>query len=106
MQQDGRNQFQDNIHQLHNNMGNDIRSGGIEMMNGKVRSLPEGKSFGFIESNDKDYFFHKDDFNGHWADLLKDFRSGKPILVEFEPTQSAKGLRAASVARTQHPDEG
>jgi cold shock CspA family protein len=68
------------------------------MQKGRVRNLPEGKNFGFIQcESDKDYFFHRDDFNGHWNDLLSDFRRGQVIMVEFEPAESVKGLRASQV---------
>lgn len=74
-------------------------------MNGVVRSLPEGKMFGFIQAGDtKDVFFHRDDFSGHWKDLLTDFRRGKPVPVEFELVDSPKGPRAANVRRVDHPN--
>lgn len=73
-------------------------------MTGKIKNLPEGKNFGFIDSRNKDYFFHREDFDGHWDDLIKDFRSGKEIEVEFEEAHSPKGLRASSVKRTRFPD--
>jgi cold shock CspA family protein len=73
--------------------------------NGVVRSMPEGKQFGFIQVGDtKDVFFHRDDFSGHWNDLLKDFRAGKPVPVEFEQVESPKGLRATNVKRTDFPN--
>lgn len=76
------------------------------MLTGKIRSLPEGKNFGFIQGDGKkDYFFHRDDFKGFWNDLLKDFRSGQSIEVEFEPSESVKGLRAANVSRLDHPNQ-
>jgi cold shock CspA family protein len=43
-------------------------------MQGTVNRIPEGKMFGFIkvEGEKNDYFFHKDDFSGHWQDLVHD----------------------------------
>lgn len=77
-------------------------------MTGKIRSLPEGKNFGFIDGGGdkkKDIFFHRDDFQGHWNDLLHDFRKGQVIEVEYESEQSMKGLRAKEVRRTDHPNQ-
>ncbi len=69
-------------------------------MTGRVRSLPEGKQFGFIKGDgDKDYFFHKDDFEGNWREMNHDFRMGHTIEVEFEPAEGMKGLRAGNVVR-------
>jgi len=63
--------------------------------------MPEGKNFGFIEcAQGRDYFFHREDFNGFWNDLLTDFRKGKAVLVEFTSEETAKGLRAKEVRRT------
>lgn len=54
---------------------------------------------------DKDeYFFHRDDFSGHWNDLCEDFFKG-PIEVTFEPDLTDKGLRARNVSRTDYPNQ-
>ncbi len=69
------------------------------MIKGIVRSLPKGKSFGFIQVGMKDLFFHKDDFHGDWKQLNHDFKYGEHIHVECEETETPKGLRAANVNR-------
>lgn len=75
-------------------------------MKGRVKSLPEGKNFGFIQGDGKkDVFFHRDDFKGHWNDLLHDFRKGQAIEVEYEPVKSPKGTRAENVVRVDHPNQ-
>lgn len=66
-------------------------------MFGKVTSLNTKKMFGFIKTEKADYFFHKDDCDLHWADLVQDFEDDKVIEVEFEPIRTEKGLRAESV---------
>ena len=64
------------------------------------------KGFGFIRGKDnKDYFFHKDDFNGHWGDLEADLEAKMNILVEFTPQSGKKGPRAGNVTRTDWPNE-
>lgn len=69
-------------------------------MKGKVVKLVLERRFGFIEGEDKkEYFFHKDDFNGHWNDLAEDMMKGRKIEVSFEETPSSKGKRAAEVTR-------
>jgi cold shock CspA family protein len=52
-----------------------------------------------LADGDKDYFFHREDFLDSWNTMLKDFRRGKVIYVEFEPSESIKGLRASEVRR-------
>jgi cold shock CspA family protein len=66
-------------------------------MTGIVRSMPEGKQFGFIQVEGKDIFFHREEFLGDWKELVKNFKSKKPITVEFEKVESPKGPRAANV---------
>lgn len=75
-------------------------------MNGTVVRLNSKKLFGFITGEDnKDYFFHKTDFNGHWMDLIEDMDKGNIIKVQFRNDKTPKGLRASTVIRTEHPDE-
>lgn len=66
-------------------------------MFGKVQNLNKQKMFGFIKTDKADYFFHKDDCDLHWADLVQDYENDCLIEVEFEPTRTDKGLRATSV---------
>lgn len=66
-------------------------------MFGKVTSLNTKKMYGFIKTDKADYFFHRDDFDGHWVELVEDFENDKVIEVEFEPKRTDKGLRAESV---------
>lgn len=72
-------------------------------MVGQVRNIPDGKSFGFITTNEgKDYFFHRDDYQGSWNELLKAYKKNNTaqfVLVEFEPIEAPKGLRAAKVVK-------
>lgn len=72
---------------------------------GRVVRLPEGKQFGFIQNaENQDVFFHRDDFNGHWNDLLKDFRKGVIIKMQYDENRATKGLRATEVRRLDHPN--
>lgn len=67
------------------------------------RILPD-KGFGFIRANGKDYFFHKEDFQGFFQDLVNDYNDNKSIEVEFEPEHPKKGPRARNVVRTDWPN--
>lgn len=61
--------------------------------------------FGFIVTPDgKEYFFHRDDFKGHWDDLVAD-DSDKDVEVTFDIVESTKGLRADNVSRTDFPNQ-
>ncbi len=73
-------------------------------MTGIIKSLPENKPFGFIKGPEGEYFFHREDFNGFWADLQTDFRNKQTITVEFKKVESLKGLRASDVKRITWPD--
>lgn len=70
-------------------------------MNGYIANIPEGKFFGFIKAgNGKEYFFHRSDFNGHWDELLREFKFVKDkINVQFDIVDSTKGPRAGNVIR-------
>lgn len=68
-------------------------------MTGTVRNLNTIKKFGFIATKTNgDFFFHKDDFDGHWDDLVHDYKKGL-VEVTFESVKSDKGPRAGSVRR-------
>lgn len=72
-------------------------------MTGVIIKVVTGKNFGFIKGQDgKEYFFHKQDFNGFFDDLATDAeKAGTRIPVEFEIAQSlaGKGPRAREVTR-------
>ena len=76
-------------------------------MNGRVDRIVEKKGFGFIKGEDnRDYFFHKEDFNGFWADLVHDSNYRKMIIqVNFQEGDTPKGLRAREVNRLDHPNQ-
>jgi cold shock CspA family protein len=70
-------------------------------MNGTIKKLVTDKSFGFITGSDKrEYFFHKQDLDGFWEDLVIDMEAGQTIPVRFESVPSTKGPRAGNVKRT------
>lgn len=56
-------------------------------------------TFGFIKSGESEYFFHRDEYKGHWNSLTAAFRSGEPCVVQFTPENGPKGLRASAVFR-------
>lgn len=73
---------------------------------GEVVRLVWKKGFGFVRGEDnKDYFFHRDDFNGFWTDLIDDFEKSEPIKVKFIGRDSPKGLRADDVKRIDFPND-
>lgn len=76
-------------------------------MTGFVKNIVQNRNFGFIrnEDNGLEYFFHRDDFSGHWDDLFVDANRTK-VVVEFDVADSPKGPRAANVRRTDWPNEG
>lgn len=75
-------------------------------MEGTVARLIGEKGYGFIKGEDsKDYFFHRQDFNGHFDDLVTDFQTAKNLRVTFEWAPSPKGLRASNVTRTDYPNQ-
>lgn len=77
-------------------------------MTGTVVRLWKDKSYGFVkrdESSDE-YFFHRQDFVGHWDDLCDDFvPNGESLKVEFTADQTPKGKRARNVARLDWPNQ-
>lgn len=76
-------------------------------MKGYITNLPEGKFFGFIKVAEKEYFFHRSDFYGHWDELRNDWAKSKmKIEVEFDSVDSDRGPRAANVKRLDWPNEG
>jgi cold shock CspA family protein len=69
-------------------------------MKGRVAKVVEQRMFGFIRGEDSnEYFFHRDDFNGHFQDLIEDMANKHSIDVTFTPNQSPKGLRASDITR-------
>lgn len=74
------------------------------MREGKVVRLISSKGFGFIRYGEVDYFFHKDDFDGHWNDLETDFMRSGYVDVTFQESAGPKGLRASQVRRAGFPD--
>jgi cold shock CspA family protein len=78
-------------------------------MNGVIKRLVANRQFGFIRNNmtGTEYFFHKDDFNGHWNDLVNDAdEKSVEIPVNFDPIKdSPKGPRAANVRRLDYPNQ-
>lgn len=76
-------------------------------MRGYIKTVNE-KAYAFVKCNGKDYFFHKNDFNGHWYDMVSDFKalkSGERIEVEFEIGESSKGPCAVNVSRIDWPNQ-
>lgn len=79
-------------------------------MTGHISHIVRNRNFGFITVQEVKgkFFFHKDDFNGHWTDVLEDVNNFL-VPVEFDVVDeklSPKGPRAANVRRTDHPNEG
>lgn len=75
-------------------------------MTGKLKSLFGAKLYGFITTPSKTYFFHKENFIGHWNDLEYDYqKTEEPIVLEFEEdTPGKKGPRAKNVRRVDWPN--
>ena len=78
------------------------------MITGSIKNLNAARQYGFIrDTKGIEYFFHKDEFMGHWKDLVEDIAmGGDKILVTFNPTETPKGLRAVDVSRIDHPNTG
>ena len=65
-------------------------------MIGTIRTVRVDKGFGFIKDEaGRDYFFHQ---SAIYGEGIADLREGDG--VEFEVTDSPKGLRAVDVKRT------
>ena len=74
-------------------------------MKGTIKTIRD-KTFGFIRAtNNGEYFFHREDFIGHWQDLILDFNEGIQIEVEFSVETMPKGPRARNVKRVDFPNE-
>lgn len=66
------------------------------------------KNHGFIgtEGEKTSYFFHKNDFLGHWGDLVQDYHDrNSAIKVSFEPDKTPRGPRARNVRRLDFPNQ-
>lgn len=68
---------------------------------GYIKSLNLEKFYGWIESEEVDFFFHKSTFQGDWEKLARDWRSEENIGVMFENGYSSKGPRAENVIRIE-----
>ncbi len=69
-------------------------------MKGKVARVLDLKGFGFINGEDGvEYFFHKDDLQDSFDDLVDDMKRVRNIDVAFEIVPSQRGPRAGSVER-------
>lgn len=62
-----------------------------EPRHGRIARIVADKGFGFISSEDVDFFFH----HTGCVDNFDDFKTGQ--LVSFEYEQSSKGPRANNV---------
>ena len=72
---------------------------------GKVVRIISDKQFGSIKCEGVDYFFHRYDFNGHWADLELDYLKYGNIPVQFLASTGPRGPRASQVSRIGFPNE-
>lgn len=78
-------------------------------MRGLVKNLIPGKFYGFILEpiTKNEYFFHREDFNGFWDDLMLDVGKDRlpKIEVTFDIVDSPKGPRANNVKRLDYPNQ-
>ena len=68
-----------------------------DRLEGKLIRIYKDLRYGFIKYNNTDYFFHKDDYLEDWNALVLDFERNPPVLLEFRPDSTPKGLRARDV---------
>ena len=66
---------------------------------GKIVRIPEGKFFGFVRIGSKDYFFHREDFNGDWRELISSpgLYSANGVKVTCDIVESPRGPRVTNV---------
>ena len=71
-------------------------------MRGLVKRVIAQKGYGFILGQDqREYFFHADDLlNTEFSYVTHEVEHSRPIQVEYEPTASAKGMRASRITVT------
>ncbi len=74
-------------------------------MNGFVKNLVANRNFGFIRADGTEYFFHRDNFSGHWDDLVTDINAREKVEVTFDVEESQKGPRATNVRRKDFPNQ-
>lgn len=74
-------------------------------LEGRIIKLLSDKGFGFIQHKGTEYFFHKESFDGHWSDLVEDFKRVGYVNVIFTEVPSQKGPRAGEVKRTDYPNQ-
>lgn len=75
-------------------------------MEGRLASINEKKNYGFIHSEGRKYFFHRENFHGHWYDLYADYQNGTEIRMSFdEDSDRGKGPRATNVRRLDYPNQ-
>jgi cold shock CspA family protein len=76
---------------------------------GNIKNIVATRNYGFIRADISklEYFFHKDDFVGHWNDLEIDANANGDVSipVEFSVVESPKGPRAANVRRLDYPNQ-
>jgi cold shock CspA family protein len=78
---------------------------GVLTIRGTVKTVLTDRNYGFIKGiNGIEYFFHRDDFEGHWNDLVTDHGGAESIPVTFEDNPSLKGPRARNVKREDFPN--
>jgi cold shock CspA family protein len=66
---------------------------------GYVCRLVREKGFCFVKYDGRDYFLHKQEFDGFWDDLVTDYEGKRKIEIEFEQSEGPKGLRATNARR-------
>lgn len=70
------------------------------MVEGVVVRVMREKRYGFIRAvGGTEYFFHADDVNGFYDDIVDDIERKQTVKVSFESASSLKGPRASEVTR-------